>query len=418
MVCRQRKLYTELYKAKLLGQRVNQHELTELEKSLNLVSIVMARTKAESATKSILAARVSKAKSGWFSGWFGNNKENDRSNEDHLLDNLKNEFTLEEKSKLYKAIGYEENSLGTLYPPDFIAHIFRFQISEFKVSVKNDLKPLTTFEIDSCSFEFINRPSSLNKIFNVKIDALNILGTNDVFILRNKLQNQFMTFSFEMNPLDKQFDFSIGLNMKSLYLLYDINTLNQLYRLFMPSENICLDEIQTYAQYKLGDWKQMTLAGLKYSIDKHKQFKFDMNIDPSFVIVPKKANLFHANTFILISLGKFQCVDQFFFNYIFLIGHFSLSSSLVPKSILSEVNSMIKNNPSYVEEIKRLVYERYTCKIMNVQIVLSDREHWKDDIELLDTDRHILCPFEITILIKRSIIPLDPHYPKLTISGM
>ena len=70
-----------------------------------------------------------------------------------------------------------------------------------------------------------------------------------------------------------------------------------------------------------------------------------------------------------------------------------------------------------IEEIRKMVYEKYTCHIQNVQLVLSDSENWNKDIEKLDTDRHILCPFEIMFDIHRSIVPQDVHFKKIILSG-
>ena len=83
---------------------------------------------------------------------------------------------------------------------------------------------------------------------------------------------------------------------------------------------------------------------------------------------------------------------------------------------------MVKENKEfaskYDEEMKKLVYETYSCQVKNIQVVLSDNAHWKNDIEKLDTDRHMICPFEIILSISRSIIPQDLHFPKLILTGI
>ena len=72
-----------------------------------------------------------------------------------------------------------------------------------------------------------------------------------------------------------------------------------------------------------------------------------------------------------------------------------------------------KDHAVIMEEMRKLVYEKYNCHIQNVQVVLSDAENWRKDIEKLDTERHILCPFEFMIDIGRSIVPQDPHFSRL-----
>jgi len=53
-----------------------------------------------------------------------------------------------------------------------------------------------------------------------------------------------------------------------------------------------------------------------------------------------------------------------------------------------------------------------------MQIILSDSENWQKDLKSLSTTRHILYPVELIVNIDRSIIPNDPHLPKLVIKGI
>ena len=76
----------------------------------------------------------------------------------------------------------------------------------------------------------------------------------------------------------------------------------------------------------------------------------------------------------------------------------------------ADVNTMM-------EEMRKLVYEKYSCYIKNVQLVLSDVAHWKADIDCLDTERHMICPFEVMLDIGHSIVPQDPHFAKVTLNG-
>lgn len=103
------------------------------------------------------------------------------------------------------------------------------------------------------------------------------------------------------------------------------------------------------------------------------------------------------------------------------LGKFLLTSKLVPKSNIPKVRNMMKTGKDQavvMEEMKKLVYEKYSCHIQNIQVVLSDIEHWRNDIDKLDTDRHMIVPFQILLYISRSIIPQDPHFPQLLLNGM
>lgn len=304
--CLKRKQYTDLYKKKLLGERVD--GLEQLEKELNLIVIVMARGQAELATKRIQQAN---SKKGWLGGWWGSSGKT----EDSVLDDIKKEMTPEEKDKIFKAIGYDEKTLVQLYPLDFVAHKAKFKIKHFKVSIARESTNLAAVQIYSCNFEFAHRPSSGNILVRNEVDSLVCTGTKGNFLMKSMVEKNFMEFVFELNPLDHLCDFCILLNMKSLHFMYDIETVKQLYRVFKPAENISLDEIQSYAQNKLGDIKLMTYTHVKFAVERHKQLKLNIEIEPSYVIVPKDGDItklemaqaLSDTSIILLSLGLFSC---------------------------------------------------------------------------------------------------------------
>ena len=394
--CRRRRTYTDLYKRKLLGQQNLDKKLEELERELNLVVIVMARAEAELATKKILTQmEKEKSKKGWFRNWWSSPSDKNE-NEESVIEDLKKEFTQgEEKQKLYKAIGYEENALAILYPPDYVAHRMQFRINHFNLTLRSEFTNIANVELENFSFGFKNRPSTGNMVVENRMDLVRITGTNNVALMKSTVEKQFLTLIFEINPLDKQSDFNILMEMKSLHFLYDIQTFDHLYRLFTPPENICLDEIKTAAQNRFEDFRLVTSSQLQNAIDKHKQLKLQIKVEPSFVIIPKKAEFDRANVMLIVSLGEF-----------------TLQSKLVPKSNANRITSMTN-----VDEMKKMIYETYTCHVKNVQIVLSSRDHWQEDLHSLDSERHLLCPFEIIINIHRSIVPNDRHFPKINLEG-
>lgn len=297
--CNLRRQYFDNYKKKLLDQA--HEDLSVFEKKLNIITIVIVRARAEIDCKKILdKSKKEQDARGWFGGWFSKTPEEDTS----VISNLKNEFTPEEKQKLFFAVGYEENALSVLYPADYIAHRVNFNIKEFKILIFNEFSDTIKLELNLFNFNLTHRPSSSNLILTSHLDSLAIIGKHDS-ILRAKEAKEFMFIQFEMNPLNKSFDFGLDLKMKSTYLLYDIDLVNQLYNMFKPQESISLDELNNYAQYKIDDLKQQTSLNFSYAIDKKKQFKIQISIDPSYVIVPKLANISDAKSIVLVSLGTY-----------------------------------------------------------------------------------------------------------------
>lgn len=407
-ICKKRQTYTELYKRKLLEESIDEKALETLERELRLTSIVYGRSKAEIETRKLLewSQKVrGHAGPGWFAewwGWFSSSKDATISEK---LKAIKERFIGEEKHKLYKAIDYDENTLLQLYPLEYVATRIEFNITMFTVTIKNVTSNSLKIIFGKQHSTLLLRPSSNSVFLSCQLDSLSMLGKNEVVLLTGKeIDRQFLMLTFEMNPLDKQSDFTVNLNMKSSYLLYDIATINELDQMVKNAwEENALDTMQSYAQYRLSDLKHMTSLGIELAIQKHKQLNMNIEVEPSFIIVPKMADISTADLVVLISLGKFV-----------------LTTKLLPKSNIRKVRKMMaahKDRKKVMEEIGKLVYEKYICHVSNVQLMLSDAAHWREDLGMLDTDRHLLCPFEVKLNIGRSIVPQDAHFAKIMLTG-
>jgi hypothetical protein len=98
----------------------------------------------------------------------------------------------------------------------------------------------------------------------------------------------------------------------------------------------------------------------------------------------------------------------------------NLSSKLISKTEIPKVRDLISSHSDHdlVLRMRKMAYETYNCRIFEVQVILSDIEHWQKDLQSLDTTRHLLYPVELNVSIDRSIIPNDPHLTKLIIKGI
>ena len=101
-------------------------------------------------------------------------------------------------------------------------------------------------------------------------------------------------------------------------------------------------------------------------------------------------------------------------------GHVNLSSQLISKTEIPKVRELISSHSDHevVQKMRKMAYESYKCRISEVQVILSDIEHWQQDLKSLSTSRHLLYPVEFNLTISRSIVPNDPHLPKLKIEGI
>ncbi len=93
---------------------------------------------------------------------------------------------------------------------------------------------------------------------------------------------------------------------------------------------------------------------------------------------------------------------------------------MIPKTEIPKVRDLISSHSDQdlMSRLRKMAYESYNCRISEVQVILSDIEHWQKDMQSLATTRHLLYPVELIVSIDRSIIPNDPHLTKLIIKGI
>ncbi|XP_054161337.1 intermembrane lipid transfer protein Vps13-like [Oppia nitens] len=399
------KRYQELYKRKLLAINVDQIklEIETLEKDLNLLSIVLARSQAELETQQILNTKKeeSKKKKGWFSGWFSSKDESSSSEEVNIVDDFKKEMTTDEKQRFYEAIGYEEGIPEEL-PKDFIAHRIKFMIGKLFITVSDETEKITQLSLLGVSLNLSNRPSSHCLALSTNVKSLFISGIGGIPILEELSTLDVLSLEFDMNPLDGLYDYGVIMKMSGFKLMYDANTINTFIEMLSPPKDISLEELQSIAAFRFQNWSQRTALSLEYAIEKHKQIKLNIDIEPSYVIIPQLGCLDSAHDVLLVSLG-----------------HVNLSSDLIAKSEIPKVKQLIASHSDkdLIEKMRKMAFESYKCRISEVQVILSDVNHWTQDLKSMSTTRHLLYPVEFNLSIKRSIVSNDPLIPKLKIKG-
>ena len=70
---------------------------------------------------------------GWFGGWFGTSSATVSPETESVVKSLQAEMSPAEKSKLYSAIGYEENAVPAIFPKTFVEHRFEFFLKKLVI---------------------------------------------------------------------------------------------------------------------------------------------------------------------------------------------------------------------------------------------------------------------------------------------
>jgi hypothetical protein len=231
-------------------------------------------------------------------------------------------MTPSEKLRLYEAIGYEEDIPHEL-PLDFIAHKLQFIINKLFITINDENNQISQLSLLSVQLNVSHRPSSQGAVIDTCVKSLYISGIGGIALLEELTPMDVLSLKLDINPLDGQYDYGLkfydfnafldlnlnnfvsGINMKlsGFKLIYDFNTINHLVEMMSPPKDISLHELQSIAAFKLQDWTQRTATGLEYAIEKHKQIKINIDIEPSFVIIPQLGQLENAQNILLLSLG-------------------------------------------------------------------------------------------------------------------
>ena len=200
------------------------------------------------------------------------------------------------------------------------------------------------------------------------------------------------------------------MKMSGFKLIYDADTINKIIKMFEPPKDISLEEIQSIAASQFDQLKKKTATQIEYSIDKHKQIKVSIELEPSYVIVPRNGKL---NTDI-------SSDDQLNDVLVVSLGRFTVSSNLIPKQERPKVKKLCNELSQHeiLDKLKKSAYETYQLELTEIQMILSNSTQWLNDINLMDSPRHLLCPISAKMTVQRCIITDDPHLTKLIVKAV
>ena len=171
------------------------------------------------------------------------------------------------------------------------------------------------------------------------------------------------------------------------------------------TKEISLDELQTIASLKINEFKQRSAISLEHAIQQHKKLNLSLNIEPSFILVPETGSIEKANNILLVSLG-----------------HFDITSKLLDydKKQFEEM-AITSKKEEKLDFFRNNAYEKYLISISQVQLILSNKIDWHQDIETANHNsqspehqkedsrtRHLIYPISVNLILSRCIIEDDP----------
>ncbi|XP_058837903.1 intermembrane lipid transfer protein Vps13 isoform X2 [Topomyia yanbarensis] len=424
------KRYEEAYKGQLTAKKITP-EITarceELEKILDLHNIIVIRQKIELEVMKEGKKQQEEQKGGWFSSWWGGGakKTDDANSTADIKTQFEAAMTQEEKAKLFKAIGYQEQDSPTELPEYYVAQVLQFELKSLEVSIKSEvnvdsqdkfanntrqLERIMLLELNNVLCSIQQRPSAAAMKIALTMQELTISGLwqNEALpiIVKSQLERSdtLLDVSVETNPEDKLFDLRVEVTSRPLQIIYDAETIIQLAKIFRTPTTATISQLTDAAAEKLVNIKERSATGLQYAIAKHPRMELKVDISPSYLIVPNGGFFCGRESVLIVSLGQLLVRTE--------------ARPLNQKDVHT-MHEEGANQEEILNEIIRQSYDKFVLEIRDVQaIVATFDEDWQGTLQCSTvTEMHLLEPTSFRISAHLCVIDDDPRLAKCKIFG-
>lgn len=252
------KLYEDVYTQKLTAKKPSQQLLDQVEdceKKLNIQNLVIIRQKVELEVEKLAKEKEETVAKGWFGGWWGSKKDDGKSGEnDDIRKKFQAAMTLEEKEKLFKAIGYQENAVPTELPEKFVATKLQFELNCLEISIKsnieneNSTENVMLLQLNKVKCSVSQRPSAQSIKLNLNMQELMVYGLQQKKYIPVMVQSQLestqslLDVMFESNPIDKACDQRVKVQSQPIQIVYNGETVIQLLKVFQTQKTTTLSQ--------------------------------------------------------------------------------------------------------------------------------------------------------------------------------
>ncbi|KAK7482167.1 hypothetical protein BaRGS_00026632, partial [Batillaria attramentaria] len=354
--------------------------LTECEQYLDVFCITIMRQQAEVEAAKLGAKRKESLSSGWFGGWFGGgSKKEEESRKSLATEEIQEKFyelyTPDEKTKLYSAIGYQENETDLTLP------------------VELQLRDV---------YSLLEQRPAANAIeVHAKVDKMVVSGMPHKNCIPKIIRSQtpereqvysLFNISLETNPLDGHCDTRVKVRARPLEIIYDAKTINKLSDFFTPPESVQLKQFSQAAMSQFEEIREMSAAGMQHAIEQHKYTDISVNLASSCIIVPHGGVMKNNVRLLVLDLG-----------------HLSVESEKHKVDIRSES----------LETKMEKAYDKFNIKLQRIQLLfVHPGEKWQAAREAGHSSMHILAPISILLDLWQCIFDKEPRMARMKVSGV
>ncbi|KAF2903862.1 hypothetical protein ILUMI_02321 [Ignelater luminosus] len=411
--------YAAAYHAKLSQKKVSQemqNALDNYEKKLDIINIVIIRQKIELEVARLGQIQAQRQSKSWFSSWWGSAKDEDKDLEEStdILKKFEQAMTPDEKSRLYKAIDYQENSAPVELPEAYVDNTCTFILRSLEIEVRDDLfhvPKVVSTELKGVKCRLDTRAATSAIKVAVNIDGFTVFGLRqDEFIPQlvssetsEESHGALLDVLFETKPLDKTCGQRVHVTAKPLKVIYDAQTINKVVDVFRTPQSSALDQLSAAAESSLSNFKEMSATGLQHAIEQHTVLDLKIDLHAPYIIIPYGGKYTGVENVLVINLG---CMK--------------ISSGDRKDSLdVRHLHARGAGGREILEEMIAQSYDKFVLEFTDLQIVLAQGgEDWLKYVnESSVTPLHLLSPVNLDLTIFKCLITDDPRLPLLKIRG-
>ncbi|XP_032336935.1 vacuolar protein sorting-associated protein 13C isoform X2 [Camelus ferus] len=403
------KSYKNAYKNKLTQSKVPeeiQKQIQDLEKSLDVFNIILARQQAQ--VEVIRSGQKLRKKStdtgekrgGWFSGFWGKKESKKKDEEPLIPETIDDLMTPEEKDKLFTAIGYSESTHNLTLPKQYVAYIVALKLVSTSITIRENknIPEILKIQIIGLGTQVSQRPGAQALKVEAKLEHWYITGLRQQDIVPSlvasigDIASSLLKIDFETNPENSAADQTLVVQSQPVEVIYDAKTINAVVEFFQSNKGLDLEQITSATLMKLEEIKEKTATGLTHIIETRKVLDLRINLKPSYLIVPQTGFHHEKSDLIILDFGTFR--------------------------LNSKDQGLQKTNNSSLEEIMDKAYDKFDVEIKSVQLLFARAgEDWKKCRFQHPSTMHILQPMDIHVELAKAMVEKDFRMARFKVSG-
>ncbi|XP_034479091.1 vacuolar protein sorting-associated protein 13 isoform X2 [Drosophila innubila] len=419
--------YAEKYKARELNKKPPAMLLEAcnlLEEELDVFNLLLIRQRVNIEIAKVREAAPPENK-GWFGGWWGGgaSKKEQSDATENIASKFEAAMTAEEKAKMFKAIGYEENVKPHDVPIEYVAMHMSFKLIALDVGLyqetnadKQDsnydyhqMPSIMLLQFKMATASITQRPAAEAISVTAGMKELKLMGlTRENYtptLIKSIITDEFnlLDIFFETNPMDGQCNQRVKVVARPLQIFYDAETILSVVDVFKPPNDVNLSKFEESAATQLVGIKERSATGMQYIIDQKSVLDADILLMPNVLVVPHGGRYLEGEkSLIVVSLGQVHVTTA-------------------PHHRTTDTVQSLYNQGSERTEIMQNVmdnaYDRFIVKLNDIQVLAArPHEDWQHVLSLaVSTDLHVLQPTSLKVVAALCVIDNDPRLPKIKV---